>query len=371
MIRPPCDLSGGELRSSPFASILIEALRTRATGNLVIDSPRGTSHVYFRGGRPCGVQIFFGFKPLGQFLLELGWIDMVALERSLVAVAEGRKQGEALIALGCITEERLARGLGLHHRSHLQTLSNVTEGVYSFHSVSDLPAWTEEVRIGPHRAILDALAAAGGRATAHRILKEIPAGHGLRLRDGWERYAAHFELAERETAVVLRMLEPRALKELLSAADVDEPMAAAITAAFFLMGIALAVPGEGEAEVLARPAGQPNELERTPGFSSNGPLRAGAIANEELRSLVARGEEALSARHFSQALALFMQALRVEDRPDLRAHVIWAVHADPTRPALGKARQELVRLLNKHPGCETALHYLWVLDQRSAGPRTE
>src|SRR5690606_23673225 len=138
--RALCDLKSGELSASPLAAILIEALRIRVSGELRIEATGGISRVYFRNGQPCGAEIFFRFKPLGQFLLEQGWIDIRALERSLVAVADGRKQGEALVALGFLSEEQLKSGLALHHLGHLHSLARRTEGTYTLTHRRELPS---------------------------------------------------------------------------------------------------------------------------------------------------------------------------------------------------------------------------------------
>jgi len=249
---PLCNLSAGELRSASLASILIEALRTRATGEVVIGASGGTSRLYLREGHPRGVQIFFGFKPLGQFLLELGWIDIQALERSLLAVADGRKQGEALVSLGFLTAGQLADGLGLLHRAHLKTLAEVSDGTWSFESHSELPAWTDEIHIGAYRAIVDALGSGGGRATARRILEEVRSGQKVRLRAGWETFTAHFELDEGESAFVRSLVEPRSLSEMLAGAAIDEARACALAAALLLMGVVIA---KDEAPAPERPAG--------------------------------------------------------------------------------------------------------------------
>lgn len=247
MAEPLCDLSGGEIRAAPLASILIEALRLRATGELRIDASGGTSRIYLRGGQPCGAQVFFGFKPLGQFLLELGWIDIEALERSLAAVVDGRKQGETLVQLGYITRDQLQVGLALHHQRHVRVLSELGEGTYSFRATAELPSWTDELRLSAHRAIVDALAAPPGRPVAQRLLRRVPAGLGLRLRSGWDRFAGHFQLDAAEQMFVAGLDRPTAIDAALRAGHLPEERAQALLAAFKLMAILVPAPLGGEA----------------------------------------------------------------------------------------------------------------------------
>lgn len=271
MAEPLCDLSGGSIRNAPLAAILIEALRARVTGELRVDANGGTSRVYFRGGQPCGAQIFFGFKPLGQFLLELGWIDIEALERSLSALVDGRKQGEALVELGYLTRERLHLGLALHHQRHIRTLASVAEGSYSLQQVTELPRWTDELRLSAHRAILDALAEEPGQAVAARILSRVPAGLGLRLRSGWERFTGHFQLDPAESVFVSSLERPVAPERALASGDVTRERAKALLAALHLTGVLLPAPLGGEP--LTGPWGTPGPL-TTPGpRGSPGPAR--------------------------------------------------------------------------------------------------
>lgn len=262
MSKALCDLTSGELSTSPLAAILIEALRLRVTGELHIEAKGGISRLYLRNGQPCGAEIFFGFKPLGQFLLEQGWIDIRALERSLVAVADGRKQGEALVALGFLSEEQLQSGLALHHLGHLHSLGALTEGSYRFHSKDDLPSWTQGIRISAHRAILDTLALSPGMPITRRILRAGSRHKLLRLRPGWERYAGYFQLDEAEGLFVGKLSEPRPLSEILALSGLELPQVYALSAALFLMGVLAPVE---ERERPATPISRTPIPEVTPG----------------------------------------------------------------------------------------------------------
>ena len=258
MLTSSCDLSAGELRAAPLASLLIEALRKKVSGELEFGVRGGTSRLYLRDGHPCGVQVFFGFKPLGQFLLELGWIDLHGLERSLMAVADGRKQGEALVSLGLLTPAQLEEGLALLHRGHLSTLAALEEGTYSFEPTSRLPAWTEAIHLRAHRSIVDAMLPPPGRAVARRIFADgLPDGEKLRLRSGWERFSPHFELSPEEERVVAQLATPQSIHE-VQRGELSEHHATALMAAFLLMGLAVPdragerSPGPAAAEEQAR-----------------------------------------------------------------------------------------------------------------------
>lgn len=271
MSKELCDLAGGDLATSPLATILIEALRIRCSGELLIEAKGGISRVYFRKGQPCGAEIFFGFKPLGQFLLERGLIDIRALERSLVAVADGRKQGEALVALGVLTQDRLATALAEHHLSHVRSLALLSEGMYRFTAKEQLPSWTQEIRISAHRAVVDALALPTGAAVARRILRGAGQHASLVLRPGWERYAGYFHLDEAEALFLGKLVQPRSLPEILALPGLELPHVYALTGALYLMGMLAPVAG-GKAAL--SPLTHTPLPHATPGPSTPGPTVA-------------------------------------------------------------------------------------------------
>lgn len=261
-----CQLASGDLAVSPLAAVLLEALRSRATGVLEIEARGGTSQLYLRAGHPAGTQVFFGFRSLGHFLLDLGWIDIVGLDRSLAAVARGQKQGRALVELGLLSEERLHLGLVLHQQAQLRTLAALDEGMYRFIPGPELPDWTADIRLSAHRAIVDALTAAPGQRVAERLLARVPAGHGLVLREGWERAAAQFELDAWEERFVARLARPQRLEEAVASAPIPPEKARALAACFSVMGLARPVPAPAGP---GTPVGRAASGEESVGFGRN------------------------------------------------------------------------------------------------------
>lgn len=232
-----------------MAAILIEALRVEATGELELEARGGVSRVYFNGGTPCGAQPSFDFKPLGQFLLEEGWIDMRALERSLVAVADGRKQGEALVSLGFLTEDQLGTALALHHASHLRMLAALDEGQYRFTPTDRLPAWSHSIRIPACRGVIDALALPAGKSVCTRILRSIPESSLLRLTRGWQDYAGHFQLDEGEGMFLSKLAEARSLPEILGVPGLEPSRVWALTASLYVTGVLVPMQGGAAKEL--------------------------------------------------------------------------------------------------------------------------
>jgi hypothetical protein len=75
----------GELRTTPFAHILVYALDRRLTGALFLDDPSGARHVVrFVEGTPVKVRPGDGYARLGALLMEAGLITEEALAAALL-----------------------------------------------------------------------------------------------------------------------------------------------------------------------------------------------------------------------------------------------------------------------------------------------
>ena len=93
--------------------MLLEARERRASGVLEMAHGGGTSRLWFHDGAPVGAQVFVGFRPLGHMLLQAGLIDIDALSRSLVRMAETRRpHGEILVEMGARRATRSSAAAG-------------------------------------------------------------------------------------------------------------------------------------------------------------------------------------------------------------------------------------------------------------------
>src|SRR5450631_1044492 len=116
---------GGDLAQVPLASVLITALKQKVSGELSIEHASGQDQVYFQEGVPTGTHVLHAFKPLGRLLLEMGWIDMDALNQSLELMSQGRRQGEALLEIGALDEVQLNAALRLLQIRNLVELAKL------------------------------------------------------------------------------------------------------------------------------------------------------------------------------------------------------------------------------------------------------
>jgi len=93
----------GELRSTPFAHILVYAVDRGLTGALFLEEPAGARHVVsFARGVPVKVRPGDGYALLGKLLIEAGVITEVALSGALSMQG---LLGDALILSGCADHE--------------------------------------------------------------------------------------------------------------------------------------------------------------------------------------------------------------------------------------------------------------------------
>ena len=138
---------------------------------MTLRAPAGVSRLYLSEGRPAGVVLAAGYRPLPQLLLELGWIDELALDRALEEVYGGVPLEQALVNTGALTEAKLQEVLALQEARHLDVLGNITTGEVDFKS-EPLPP-TARVRLSPERALLDALALPSGASRTDALLAEL------------------------------------------------------------------------------------------------------------------------------------------------------------------------------------------------------
>ncbi len=137
--------AGGSLSPATLVRVLGRFYRERATGVLVVEHDGGLSRAFFRNGFPAGANVFANFKPLGRFLLDIGWIDFETLNRSLEEVAKTKRpQGEVLVELGALTREKLALGLRRQLLANLTELLRLEAGSWRF-DADGLPPWTEDL----------------------------------------------------------------------------------------------------------------------------------------------------------------------------------------------------------------------------------
>lgn len=237
----------GELAEVPLAAVLIEALNQRATGVLTVEHGGGASRVYLRRGIPVGSQSFAGFKPLGNALLAAGLIDVEALGRSLAEMAAtGRPQGEALVAMGAVTREQVQRALSAQQAAYLREIASLAAGRFRFDASAPVPPWTEDIRIAPLQAIVDALEKPQAAPLVIAALQPVASGP-IALASGYGQLEAAFGWSAAEAALVGRLRSLTTLDSFFADPGIAPERARAILAALLLLDLAAARRGEGAA----------------------------------------------------------------------------------------------------------------------------
>lgn len=228
----------GDLARTPLAALLLAALNEKATGVLTVEHPKGTARLYLRTGMPVGAQVFMGFKPLGQYLLQRGLIDIVALNESLSRMAQGGgPQGRILVEMGSIDQATLEASLAEQQAGYVTLIATLDAGAYRFDAGAAMPDWTRAVRISPLKVIVDALEQPQAAQLASAALAQ--AGETVALTPVYRQVADKFGWTGPEQALLASLEAPAAPRVVLAGRDgVSPERARAALAALMLLGLA-------------------------------------------------------------------------------------------------------------------------------------
>jgi curved DNA-binding protein CbpA len=228
----------GDLARTPLAALLLATLNEKATGVLTVEHPRGTARLYLRTGMPVGAQVFMGFKPLGQYLLQRGLIDIVALNESLSRMAQGAgPQGRILVEMGAIDQATLESTLAEQQAGYVRLIAGLDAGAYRFDAGAAMPEWTRAVRISPLKVIVDALEQPQAAQLVDAALAH--AGGTLALTPVYRQVADKFGWSQAERTLLASLEEPAAPEAILAGRDGVAPgRARAALAALLLLGLA-------------------------------------------------------------------------------------------------------------------------------------
>jgi hypothetical protein len=229
---------GKDLTESPLASVLITALKQKVTGQLTIRHSEGEDLVYFKAGIPTGTQCKRSFKPLGRMLLELGWISLSALEKSLEMMAQGRKQGEALIELGAITQDQLEEGLRLSQIRNIVEIARLSEGPLDFKADVPAESWVAGVAPNALRTLRVVLTVDQSRPVSDSIIERL-GGEGIpvRIPTHLKNVLEHFDLDDDEVAAAEMLLEAKTLLTFWDICKLAQPRARALVAELAVTGV--------------------------------------------------------------------------------------------------------------------------------------
>ena len=291
----------GDLAQTPLAALLLEALNVKATGTLEIQGGGGNHKLFLRDGVPVGAQTFVGFKPLGQYLLAKGLIDIEALNRSLVAMAEARRpQGEVLVEMGAVTREVMDQALSEQQAGYITRLAGLDGGTFRFDGQTPVPEWTRGIRISPLRLVVEALERPQAGALVGAALRQIATGR-VALTGGYRQLAGAFGWSADEARLLSRLETPSSPDEFFADPPVPPERARAILAALILLGSAEQVPA-GAASAPDTPTGMTADLVEI--ARSQSPATAPAPAAPVPPASPARRSDPEQARRRRQRLLL-------------------------------------------------------------------
>ncbi|MHB8419025.1 MAG: J domain-containing protein [Myxococcales bacterium] len=229
---------GENLAQTPLASVLVNALKLKVTGELAVRHELGEDRIYFQGGIPTGTQVLRSFKPLGRLLLELGWIDMAAMEKSIEMMGHDKRQGEALVEIGAITREQLDDGLRLLQIRNLVEMARLTEGELEFETGRPPPSWAGGVPPNALRTLRQVLTVEQSLPVCEKLIDRVGGERvPVRVPRHLEPSLEHFDLDDDELAAARQLLEPKTLAAFWESSGLSPPRSCALASELALTGM--------------------------------------------------------------------------------------------------------------------------------------
>ena len=128
------DLSG-ELRDKPFARLVAELVRAKATGALVIQDPIGINKAFFVNGVPQGARLSRLKHPIGRILVDDGHMTEEQLNEALAAHSRTEKLiGQILLDMKLVDKAMLDAIMARQSQLNFLSLFGLHEGAYEFHN---------------------------------------------------------------------------------------------------------------------------------------------------------------------------------------------------------------------------------------------
>jgi curved DNA-binding protein CbpA len=148
----------GEIADIPLPVLIAHILDEKLNGMLHLEHDETKSWIFFEDGFPAGVHAPQSQDFLGTVLRELGLIDDMAFNDSLMNMAKTKRlQGELLLESGTIEEDQLERALSLQLARKLSRLFSLRSGTYRFAEYEELPPPMEPIRVNPYALIYNGI----------------------------------------------------------------------------------------------------------------------------------------------------------------------------------------------------------------------
>ena len=148
----------GTLGQHPLPLLIALILDKQLSGMLHIEAQETKYWIYFEEGFPAGVHNPKSQAFLGAVLRELNFIDDAAFNESLMKMSQSKQlQGQVLLEMGVIDEEKLDRALSLQLARKLGLLFSLSEGKFVFYEEEELPPPADPIRVNPYALIYNAI----------------------------------------------------------------------------------------------------------------------------------------------------------------------------------------------------------------------
>ncbi|MDR0966416.1 MAG: response regulator [Myxococcales bacterium] len=148
----------GTLDQKPFPVLLVDLIRWRSTGALLLKREKLKKIVYFRDGRPVSVKSNLLSECLGKLMVREKMITEAECQESLSRMkATGRQQGTVLIEMGCINPHNLNYALSLQLQTKLFDIFGWTSGDYQFNPEAEVPPETGGLDMTPVEMVYEGI----------------------------------------------------------------------------------------------------------------------------------------------------------------------------------------------------------------------
>ncbi len=215
----------GSLEEKPFPELLVDLIRWRSTGALLLKRDKVKKIVYFRDGRPVSVKSNLLSECLGKLMVREKMISEAECQASLERMkATKRQQGTILIEMGCINPHNLSYALSLQISTKLFDIFSWTTGEYQFNPDAEVPSETTGLDMTPVEMVYEGVKRGYDEARIEEALGDVRTLYVHPAEDPLLRFQ-EVGLDDEETSLLQAMDGMKSVATLL-ALDILPPLAA-------------------------------------------------------------------------------------------------------------------------------------------------
>ncbi len=232
----------GNLRETPFPSLLHRLYRDRVSGALFLLKDSVKKIVYFQEGHPVFVKSNLLSECLGKVLVKERLITEQDCEESLRRMRKTRRQqGTVLVEMSVISPQNLVVGLELQLQTKLLDIFRWTQGEYLFKHDARVPAEVIQLPMGNASLIAEGIRRCWDDERVQRQIDPLLDRYVAPAADPQLRFQ-ELLLDEIEQTMRDDLDGTRTLRELLAATPLPDPRARAL--AYILITTGVAEPHE-------------------------------------------------------------------------------------------------------------------------------